>query len=202
VEYLELEKDLGKGVTLTRQYLLSRTEEFLMIADVVVPESAARIDYRGIWPLARGIGVMHETETREVYLTRSKKIQSLVLPLALPEWKVGSTDDKLDFQSGSLCLTQSTDGRGLYAPLFFDLSPKRSKKKRTWRQLTVAEDLKIVHRDEACAFRVQLNKQQWIFYRRISTFGNRTYMGENINSEFVFSRFSKDGSIQRLIEVE
>lgn len=202
VAYLELQRDLGKGVTLTRQYLLSRTEEFLLIADVVVPETAARIDYRGNWPLARGIEGMHESETREVYLSDAKKIQALVLPIALPEWKVGRSDDKLDFQNRCMCLTQSINGHGLYAPLFFDLSPKRSKKKRTWRQLTVAEDLNKVYPDVACAFRVQLDKQQWFFYRVVSEFGIRTYMGKNTACEFVFSRFSKNGSVKDLIEVE
>ena len=201
LDYLELTKDLGKSATLTRQYLLSRTDEFLLIADLVVPGVAARIDYRGNWPLATGVEGMHESETREVYLTNTNSIQSLILPLALPEWKVGRTDDKLDFQKRRLCLTQCIDGLGLYSPLFFDLNPNRSKKKRTWRQLTVAENRSVVPRDEACAFRVQLDKQQWIFYRTVSKPGNRTYLGENVNSEFVFSRFLKNGAVKQLIEV-
>ena len=201
VEYLELERELGNGVRFTRQYLLSRNEEFLMIADLVMTESSSRIDYQCQWPLAPGIEGLHESETREVYLT-GKKIQSLVLPLALPEWKVGRTDDRLEFKDRRLCLTQSTNGCGLYAPLFFDLNAKRSKKKRTWRQLTVAENREKVGHDQACAFRVQLDKNQWLLYRTVSSKGNRTFMGENVTSEFVFSRFSKDGTVTQLIEIE
>ena len=200
VVYLELEKKLGKGVTLTRQILLSRTEEFLLVADLVNAEESARIDYRCQWPLAESIEGMHESQTREVYLTK-RKIHSLVLPLALPEWKSARTDDSLSFQDDTMTLTQSIDGNGLYAPLFFDLNPKRSKKKRTWRQVTVAESLEIVPRDVACAFRVQLDQHQWIFYRTVSSFGNRTFMGENVNNEFVFLRFENDGTVETMIEI-
>ncbi len=200
VEYLELEKEFGKGVTLTRQILLSRSEEFLLVADLVKSESPARMDYQCQWDLGVGIEGMHESETREVYLT-NKKIQSLVIPLALPEWKSARTDDSLSFEGETMTLTQSIDGVGLYSPLFFDLNPKRSRKKRTWRQLTVAENLEILPRDAACAFRVQLNQHQWIFYRGISSEGNRTFMGENINCEFSFNRFEKDGTVTTLIEI-
>ena len=202
LDYLELERDLGKGVFLTRQILLSRSEEFLLVADVIVPRSASRIDYRCGWPLAAGVEGMHESETREVYLTRDKKIHSLVLPLALPEWKTGRTDDHLVFQEGRMCLNQGIDGLGLYVPLFFDLSPQRSMKKRTWRQVTVAENMNKVARDVACAYRVQLDKQQWIFYRIVSSLGNRTFMGENVSSEFFLGRFSRNGKVKQLIEIE
>lgn len=202
VDYLELSLDMGRGVSLTRQYLLSRSEEFLLVADLIVPATTSRIDYRGSWPLAPGVSGLHESETREVYLVDDQSIQSLVLPLALPEWKVGASDDRLGFDEGRLVLTQSTEGKGLYAPLFFDLSPIRSKKKRTWRQLTVAEDLRILRRDEACAFRVHVDKQQWLLYRSVASVGNRTYLGENVVSEFAFSRFSKNGNSDLLLAIQ
>lgn len=201
VDYLELEMQMENHVTLTRQILLSRHEEFLLIADAVVPEKSSKIEYQCHWPLAPGIVGLHETETREVYL-RDKKIQSLVLPLALPEWKVGRSEGRLDFLDNQLQLAQSVEGRGLYAPLFFDLNPKRSQTKRTWRQLTVGENLNPVSRDVACAYRIQINQQQWVFYRKISSAGNRTFMGENFSGEFVFNRFEKSGTVTQLIEIQ
>jgi hypothetical protein len=99
-------------------------------------------------------------------------------------------------------LTQKCKGRGLYAPLFFDLDPKRSCKKRTWRLLTVAEDLNCLSGDQGAAFRVHLDKQQWFFYRSLASKGNRTFFGENFNGEFVFSRFAKNGSVEQLVEIE
>lgn len=200
VEYVELETDLGEGVVFNRQMLLSRDEEFLLIADIVVPSERSRIDYRCRYSLAPGIVGMQETENREVYL-RTSAIQSLVLPLALPEWKVDRCDDRLEFDDSSLSLVQSAQGRGLYAPLFFDLNPNRSRRKRTWRQLTVGENLKAVPGDVACAYRVQLDEQQWCFYRAITEQGNRTFLGENVIDEFVFNRFKKDGTVKSLLRI-
>lgn len=201
VEYLELEVELDDQTTFTRQILLSRKEDFLLVADVVVPQQNSLIQYECRWPLAQGIIGMHESETREVYL-RNRKIQSLVLPLALPEWKVERSHDSLTFNENDMVLKQQIEGAGLYAPLFFDLNPKRSRKKRTWRQLTIGENLNAVPRDVACAYRVQLNNQQWLFYRTISRPGNRTFMGENFSGEFVFNRFQQNGTVTKLIGIQ
>ena len=217
VEYAELESETHNGVEIQRQILLSRAEEFLLIADVVRPPMAATINYRCRYPLAEGIIGMRETENREVYL-RTKEIQSLVLPLALSEWK-GPGQDGLEFESrtkgagdereasegtrteDALCYSLSGNGFGLYAPLFFDLNPKRSRKKRTWRQLTVAENREPVPTDVACAYRIQLDEQQWCFYRAIGSTGNRTFLGENFADEFVFNCFDQDGKVKPLIVI-
>lgn len=208
VEYVELEAETKNGVEIQRQILLSRVDEFLLIADVVKPPMAAKIEYNCQYPLANGILGMRETENREVYL-RTNEIQSLVLPLALPEWK-GGGEDRLEFEdvdgqttgsASALTLRQTRDGFGLYAPLFFDLNPQRSRKKRTWRQLTVAEERQKVPADIACAYRIQIDEQQWCFYRAVSGLGNRTFLGENFSGEFVFNRFGKDGKVKPLIVI-
>lgn len=201
VEYIELEMELSDGFTLNRQYLLSREESFLMIADSVVSEERSELVYRCQHSLAPGITSFGETETRELYLG-SPGIEALVLPLALPEWKVAKSKDSLKVVGDAICLEQHGNGLGLYAPLFIDLDPKRSRKKRTWRQLTLAEERKTVSADLGCAFRVQLDNKQWFFYRAIAETGNRTFMGENFNGEFVFSRFERSGSVTELIRID
>lgn len=200
VDYLEIQMQLTH-CQLTRQILLSREEEFLLIADIIVPIASSQIQYHCDWHYASGIVGLRETETREGYL-RDQKIQALILPLALPEWKAEKSPGQLEFHDQRARLLQSCHGAGLYAPLFFDLSPKRSRKKRTWRQLTVGEQRKPVPRDVACGFRVQLNKQQWFFYRTISSKGYRTFLGENFGGEFVFNRFQKKGTVTKLIEIQ
>ncbi len=202
LDFVELQMEFDDGVRLQRQIALSREEEFLLLADVIVCDRAAHIDYQTQWPLAAGVAGMNETETREIYLTASGKIQSLVLPLALPEWKVGRSDDKLRFDEQSLTLTQSRVGTTMYAPLFFDLNPKRSRRRRTWRQLTVAEGLKIVPPEVAVAFRIQLNRQQWILYRSLAANGNRTFMGENFAGELFLGKFDQDGEVTPLLHIE
>ncbi|MGB2500715.1 MAG: hypothetical protein ACPIA2_13520 [Mariniblastus sp.] len=202
IEYLELEKKLGDGGKLTRQYLLSRVDRFILVADAVVLPEKADLSYSCSLPFAEEIEGLRESETTEVYLLRKGRIRSLVLPLALPEWKVARTKHSFEITEDAIELTQNCVGSGLYAPLFFDLDPKRSCKKRTWRLLTVAENLNRVGGDQGAAFRVHLDKQQWFFYRSLASKGNRTFFGENFTGEFLFSQFSKNGSVKRLMEIE
>ena len=208
VDYVEIQADLSNGGSLNRQWLLARSEEFLLVADYVLPAPATKIEYRCRWPLASGMTTLPESETREVYLqtagssNQPQKIMALALPLALPEWKAEKSSGQLIAEADALVLEQRIDGNALYAPLLFDLSPKRSLKKRTWRKLTVAQDRQIVADDQAMAFRFQLNKRQWFFYRALASLGNRTFMGENVNSEFAFNRLHKSGKVSSLFEVE
>ena len=201
LDFLELEIELSRGVQLQRQFILSRNDDFLIVADAILATEVGGLDYRCKWPLAPGVSGMQETETRELYLTAGK-IQSLVLPLALPEWKVARHNGQLDFDDDGLELRQNSSGRALYAPLVFDLSPKRSKRPRTWRPLTVAEQLKIVPNDVASAFRIQLDKQQWILYRSLGEKGNRTFMGENFNGELFLGSFDTNGQVKPLLQIE
>ena len=208
VDYVEIEAELSNGSSLNRQWLLSRSEEFLLVADYVLPASALKIEYRCRWPLAAGMTTLQESETREVYLQTAgssdqpQKIKALALPLALPEWKAEKFSGQLVAEADALVLEQRFDGDALYAPLLFDLSPGRSLKKRTWRKLTVAQDRQIVADDQAMAFRFQLSKRQWFFYRALASQGNRTFLGENVNSEFAFNRLHKSGKVSPLFEIE
>ena len=210
--YLELEIE-GDGVQLFRQLLLSKEDRFLFFADSVVRRDAGEIDYRLKMPLARGIDVIRENGTRELYLNRKGKgIQSLVLPLALPEWTSERCrglfsvfkDEALgvDVLNVEQTVMLPADGGALYCPVFFDLDPKRSRQKRTWRSLTVAETLDIVRPEVAAAFRVQVHEEQWIFYRALQSIGNRTFMGQNFAGDFFAGKFEKDGNVTELVQVE
>lgn len=208
VDYMEIQAELSNGGKLNRQWLLARSEEFLLVADHVLPAPASKIEYRCRWPLAAGITTLPESETREVYLqtasqgNQPQKIKALLLPLALPEWKAERFPGQLVAETDAVVLQQQVVGDALYAPLLFDLNPSRSLKKRTWRKLTVAQDREIVADDQAMAFRFQLNKRQWFFYRALASMGNRTFMGENVNAEFSFNRLHKSGKVSSLFEVE
>jgi hypothetical protein len=213
---------MSDSVTLNRQLVLSREDEWLMVTDSVVPMLAGDIDYRCDWPMVSGIDLLRESETREIYL-RCPKIQSLVLPLALPEWKVGHAPGRLEIvneevprpadsqvEAGAgnresryaLRMSYAQTGAGVCVPLVFDLNPKRSRKKRTWRRLTVAENLQILTSDVAAAFRFQLDERQWFFYRSVSETGNRTFLGENFIGEFWIGEFDEDGAVKELLRVE
>jgi hypothetical protein len=42
------------------------------------------------------------------------------------------------------------------------------KRPLTWRRITVAENLALVPREVAAAYRVQVGREQWLFYRSLA----------------------------------
>lgn len=214
VAFAEVQWTMSGGVKLQRHVILSLEDKFAWIGDVILPPDDKQTDgashefhYRCRWPLAGGISTIAESETNEGYLFDGKKIRSLVIPPALKEWKTerptGSVPaGSLELEDTSFTLVQSGTGRAMYAPLFLDLSPRRSKRPRTWRQLTIAEKLETVPSDVAVAYRVQVGKKQFVFYRALGEAQNRTFFGQNVNTELFLGRLEKDRSMTELLQVE
>src|SRR6185312_15422028 len=94
-------------------------------------------------PLAHHICWQPEAETRDGLLV-GRKVRAAALPVALSEWRADPRGGTLDARGGRLVQTQETRGRALCCPIVIDLDRKRSKYPRTWRQLTVGENLEIV----------------------------------------------------------
>jgi len=99
-------------------------------------------------------------------------------------------------------LRQSTLGRSLFAPLFFDLDRRRFGKPLTWRQLTVAESLAVQPADVAVGYRVSTDGKHWLIYRSLTPSRNRTLLGHNLSSETLVARFTRKGEVTSLIEIE
>jgi hypothetical protein len=201
VDYLELEIDLNEGARVQRQLLLAREDGLLYLADNVRAASPAPLDYTGTLPLAPGIDWRPEEDTREGYLA-GKQPRALVMPLALPEWRADPRGGTLDAEDGRLTLRQQATGQNLCTPILLDLNRRRAARQRTWRQLTVAESLEVVSRDTAVGYRAQCGNDQWLIYRAMSGLGNRTLLGQNLATEFLFGRFNPSGDVDELIEIE
>ena len=197
--YIELEMELESGCRLQRQILLARADRFLLIADALNTARPGKMEIRNALPLADGVSLATAEQSHEAFLHTSKRVAS-VLPLSLPEWRVDRNlgtivADRAEF-------TQLGQGGGLYAALFIDFEPARQRFPLTWRQLTVAESLRILTPDQAVAYRIQVGKRQWVVYRSIGPTGNRTFLGQNLTSEFLVARFDRSGELTNLIEIE
>jgi hypothetical protein len=201
VVYLELETKLTDGWTLQRQMLLAPRDQTLLLADTILGQTPAKIEYRGVLPLGGGVRFLPADETREGYLA-ARRAQALVLPLALPEWRTETGWGELAQVENGLERTQTHTGQRLYAPLWIDLNPSRLRKPCTWRQLTVAEQLAIQPRDVAVAFRAQVGADRFALYRSLAPKANRTFLGQNIVHEFFMGRFLANGGAEPLLEIE
>ncbi len=203
VSLIELQRQLPANATWQRQLIISRRDDLVLIFDAFLFASTVEsIEYRCDWPLADQITPLGETETREVYLQHAEKIVSLALPITLGEWRADRSGQEFTANERSLTFVQTGRGRAMFAGIVFDMNSKRAKRPRTWRKLTVAENLQIVSDDTAVARRFQIDDEQWVVYRNLSHVGNRTFIGQNVFCDFCFERFRKDGSIKMLVEIE
>jgi hypothetical protein len=202
IDYLELEIDCAQGLRIQRQMMLAKQDRFLILADVVLADQGpGSFEYRLSVPLAAGMEFHAQPETREGYLVGQRR-RALVMPLSLSEWSCDSRGGKFGDGETGLELDLSGQGRGLYAPLFFDLNPRRLVQQCTWRQLTVAEDRKIQPRDVAVGYRVQIGREQWVVYRSLNGKASRSLLGLNIYNEFALGRFTRKGEMESLVEIE
>ena len=201
VAYLELTMRLSQGCRIERQVVLARQDRFVLLADAVLGRRRAKWDYRGGLSLPKGVKFRAARQSYEGFLINGRR-RALVLPLALPEWRDEAAGGELAAADGALVLHQSAEGRGFFAPLFLDFHPRRMTGPRTWRQLTVAENLARVKPDVAVGYRVKVGSAQWLAYRALARRGNRTVLGHNLTTETLVARFGRKGEVQTIVEIE
>jgi len=207
VHYFELEQTWSGGLMLQRQVMMIRDDRCLLLADGVITsdedrEQASEIRYLSRLPMAAGVSQNEESETREVFLSQGRN-RAMLIPLAANEWRSGLSRASLQ-PTPDDHLALVARGRGcLYAPLWIDFQQRRFNRKRTWRQLTIADERQIVGSNEAVGYRIQVGSEQWLLYR--SLIGNRcrTVLGKHMLADFFCGRFdSGDGSIEDLVTVD
>ena len=209
VHYIELEQPWTGGITLQRQFLLIRDDRCLLLADSVAPsgpeaepDSLGNIRYISRLPVPEKVQMTEEEETREIFLEQGRN-RAMALPLAACEWKTGPSRSSLaPTPDHHLSLTARGRDR-LYVPLWIDFQQRRLKRKRTWRQLTVADERRIVGDHESVGYRVQIGSEQWLVYRSLVGHRCRTVLGQHLLADFFCGRFDTgDGSVEQLITVE
>jgi hypothetical protein len=208
VHFVELEQSWTGGVILQRQFMTIRDDRAVMVADSVVPRDESPttgnrvIRHASRFPVAYQTNVDFEQETRELFLGH-KRNESLVIPLAANEWRVGMTDATLRLTDDHHLLLSANGKDRLCNPLWFDFQKSRFKRNRTWRQLTVADELRVVGREEAVGFRIQLGSEQWLLYRSLQGSRCRSVMSKHLIADFFAGRFyMNDGSVEEIVSVD
>lgn len=200
VVYLELERPLAGGARLQRQLLLAREEKFLLLADAVLDAEPGTISYQSSFRLADELEVRCASATHEAWLAAGKR-RLLVLPLALPEWRSDARRGELAGGAGVLQCSLVASGTCLYAPLWIDLSRSRRARPFTWRRLTVAQQRQNLASDAAAAYRVQVGRRQWLFYRPLANQGVHSVLGQNVHGSFLTARFHRSGKTRPLLDL-
>jgi hypothetical protein len=204
--FLEVVQPLVGGGEIQRQIVVMAADRVVLLADaLILPAAAGVLAYEGHLSLPDGVTVTAPAETRERLLGDGRP-RCAVLPLALGEWTAaggpGSFTAAAGATGGGLHLRQVGAGQRIYAPLWIDCDPRRSRGPLTWRQLTVADTRRILDRHEAAGFRVQAGLDQWLVYRALDEPRNRTLLGCNVACEFVLGRIKPRGRVGRSIEIE
>jgi hypothetical protein len=205
VDYLELECGVEDVCKIQRQIMLMRDEGIVFFADALIAENPEEWSLQSTWTATDDIRFEPEAKTNEGKLLRSgveDTTVALLLPVAIPEWRRSPSHGKLTFSESTLSVQCSANAKTLYSPLVMSLRGASKNQSYTWRQLTIAEELQIVPREVAEAYRVQINNDQWVFYRSLSPCTRRTVMGLHLNTEFYAGRFTKaDGEFEPIVEV-
>jgi hypothetical protein len=201
VDYLELAIDLGSGVRVERHLALAGKDNFVFLADAILGSRAARLEYRGWLRLAPGMSLVAAESSREGFV-EGRGQKALVLPLALPEWRIDTRPGTLAAVEDRMELWQSATGSALFAPLFVDLDRRRIARPYTWRQLAVGENLAMQPPDVAVGYRVMVGRQQWLIYRSLAPAANRSLLGHNLVSGMLLARFDRRGKVESLVEIE
>lgn len=205
VDYLELQCEVEGECLIQRQIMLVRDEGLIFTADALIGNSTATWILESRFPLAEGVRLQIEDKTREGKLVHDgeSKCSGIVLPLAQPEWKRQPSLGELSEEGESIILVHKEESQRLYSPLVFAIKKKHQELPYTWRQLTVAEELQIIKREVAVAYRVQIGKEHWVAYRSLTPATRRTAVGMHLNSEFYAGRLdTSDGTYEALIQVD
>ena len=205
VDYLELECEVENVCKIQRQVMLMREEGVVYFADALIAQEPDQWTVKSTWTVSDDIELHSDPKTTEGRLVRTgntNQTAALLLPVAMPEWRRSPSHSRMDCKGQVLALQCETAAKNLYSPLVMSLRGIEATPAYTWRQLTIAEELRNQPRDVAEAYRVQVNRDQWVFYRSLTPCTRRTVMGLHLNTEFYAGRFSRDdGLFEPIVEV-
>ncbi|MDR1963144.1 MAG: hypothetical protein LBQ50_05150 [Planctomycetaceae bacterium] len=222
-EYFEFDLPLSNHYRFQRFFLLDHKNRLLILGDTLLwdgdnvkrrlPERNDNLVYESTLFYSPKLRPKTFSDSTEIFFQPDKPKSPpvfRVFPLALPEWKktekTGLVSGTLEIEHATLVLRQQSSGVSMFAPLFFDLDAnrlaKQFDKKYTWRHLTIGENMQRVPDDKAVGYRIQINKDQFLFYHSMTPLANRTILGHNLIDDLCFARFNPETGVEPLVAVQ
>jgi hypothetical protein len=202
MDYIELQLEVPRGPMLCRQLLVSRKDQFLVLADIVSGAGRHRIDLESRLPLCRGVKSKADSATREMRLNVNG-LSVRCFPLALPDDRLHGTAGVLESLLGDLRLQQASSQESLYAPLVLDWSTERKSLPAEWRTLTITEAGRKLNPWEAAGHRLRCGNLHLVVYRSLqSSEESRAVLGLHTDKETVIANFNDKGYVLPIVSVE
>ncbi|MBT6153272.1 MAG: hypothetical protein HOL01_03575 [Planctomycetaceae bacterium] len=204
-DYVELQLSFENGIQVERQLLLSRTDRYAVLADVVSGAGDSRIEYSSTLPVVEGLEIEADVPSRECRIGR-KGLRVRAFPLALPDDRVmsaaGSFSAVNENAAGGIELKQVGVG-GLYAPLILDWHKKRRRQEADWRTVTVSERGEIQKTEAASGHRLRIGNHQLLLYRSLQQPTiPRAVLGQHTSNETLIGQFDNAGDVTPILIVE
>ncbi|MDR2643990.1 MAG: hypothetical protein LBC74_14515 [Planctomycetaceae bacterium] len=207
-ELIEIESELESDFKLKRFCLLDNANRTFLACDLVLGDSAvgnnygAELQYESTFiysdklqPTPSGRGNNRDIFFQPIPQLRGaeKPASFRVVPLALSAVKF------LRAAKGKIYLCQNCSGLSMFIPLFFDFKLSRFNKTLIWRELTVGENMEKITPDKAVGYRIQIDKDQFLFYRSLTLPANRTLLGHNLIDEICYAKFDPQSGVNPLL---
>jgi hypothetical protein len=143
-------------------------------------------------------------DSRAIVLTTPKKPGSAqVLPIGLPSLAYPSDRGAFQTHDGSLVLSHSPKGRRGWLPLLVSWDSRRHRKDPHWRVLSVSEKSRNVSPDRAFAARVSWGRNDtFVIYRSLVSPAPRAFLGHQTTARFLVGRFTPDGVVEPIFNVD
>jgi hypothetical protein len=202
-DYLELQLSFENGIQVERQLLLSRTDRYAILADVVSGAGDGRIEYSSTLPVVERLSIEADVPSRECRIGR-KGLRVRAFPLALPDDRVLSAAGSFSAVDGDggIELKQVAVG-GLYAPLILDWHKKRRRQEADWRTVTVSERGEIQKSEAASGHRLRIGAHQLLLYRSLQQpVLPRAVLGQHTSNETLIGQFNSAGNVTPILIVE
>ena len=202
-DFLELQVQ-QQGFRIERHVLLSRTDNFLLLADALSADRECRIDYESSLSLNGRISAEPAFEWREYALRRGRQCAARVYPVALPRDRMVEASGELTDEEDQLVLRQTVVSDGLYVPLVVDWEPRRRFRSAEWRTLTVSEAGRAVSSGVASGHRLQIGDLHLLIYRSLKKApgASRSVLGHHTRYETVVGKFDGTGEVKPVLLVE
>lgn len=201
-DFIELAADLGDGLSLMRQVLVSRQAGLLIFAEALrgaTPDQQVALG--SILPLHEGLTPEADGLTREFQVPfAGRRIR--IFPAHLPWERVVSADGR--FQYADEGLFSEIHGPTLRSQvILFDTASERGDEPADGGPLAVGENGRHVPPHDAVAARVRCGPRQWVYWHNLTAgTAPRTCLGHHTDSETVIGRFNPGGDWQLLVHVE